>query len=223
VISALQLTRPNSPSKLILVTSSVAGEGATTLAISFAVYAAQLQRRVLIIGANPLHMPAIGRLEDKVAPPEADAPNDSHVAESIRYAPDLGVDYLPLVGDMPDPAAFLSSEGMSAFLHRLRENYDCVVIDSAPVLGAMETQLLVPLVDKVILAVKWGETPRLVVQNALGILRRATRPDAAGGDAISAVITQVDLKRHARYRFGDSAEMLFRLKPHRNQPLHQAS
>src|SRR5205823_14146479 len=49
VAAALQLTNPKKSPKTLLVTSSVAGEGKTTLAISFAVYAARIQCRVLLI------------------------------------------------------------------------------------------------------------------------------------------------------------------------------
>ena len=49
VAAALQLANPQRSTKTLLVTSSVPGEGKTTLAISFAAYAARIQRRVLLI------------------------------------------------------------------------------------------------------------------------------------------------------------------------------
>ena len=58
VAAALQLTNPQKSPKVFLVTSSVPGEGKTTLAISFAVYAALLQRRVLLVDLAFRH-PAI--------------------------------------------------------------------------------------------------------------------------------------------------------------------
>jgi hypothetical protein len=98
-------------------------------------------------------------------------------------------------------------------LRQLEGSYDCVVIDSAPLLSATEARLLAPMVDKVLFAVKWGSTPREVAQNALGLLRRSAFGDDLR-DAIIAVITQVDLKRHARYRYGDFSENLLHVKPH---------
>ncbi len=89
-----------------------------------------------------------------------------------------------------------------------------MVIDSAPLLSATETRLLASRVDKVLFAVKWGSTRREVAQNALELVRRS----AFGGDdrqeAITAVITQVDLKMHARYRYGDFSENLLRVNPY---------
>jgi hypothetical protein len=94
----------------------------------------------------------------------------------------------------------------------LEGNYDCVVIDSAPLLSATEARLLASMVDRVLFAVRWGSTPQEVVQNALQLLRPAREDDMR--DAIAAVITRVDLKRHARYRYGDFSENLLHVKPH---------
>jgi hypothetical protein len=86
-----------------------------------------------------------------------------------------------------------------------------VIIDSGALLSSTEPRLLAPIVDKILLAVRWGATPREVVQNALSMLRSAN----SGQDfrtGIAAVITQVDLEEHARYRYGDFSENLLHLK-----------
>ena len=214
VAAALQLANPQKPPKTFLVTSSVPGEGKTMLAISFAVYAARIQRRVLLIDLNFRHPSIASKLGG------GDDGGILHVlqgrppAELIRAAPGLGFDYLSLSPDSADPVATLASERVPKLLRELEVSYDCVVIDGAPLLSATEARLLASMVDKVLFAVKWGSTPREVAQNALGLLRRS----AFGGDdlrdAITAVITQVDLERHARYRYGDFSENLLHVKPH---------
>ena len=93
---------------------------------------------------------------------------------------------------------------MSHLLHRLRESYDCVIIDSAPVLAITETRLLAAMVDKVVFVVKWGATRREVAQHALARLCSGGLLDRWRSVVAGAVITQVDLNKHARYRFGDT-------------------
>jgi Mrp family chromosome partitioning ATPase len=123
----------------------------------------------------------------------------------------LGIDYLPLSCDSVDPA-MLASERVPELLRQLKESYDCVVIDSAPLLSATEARLLASTADQVLFAVKWGTTRREVAQNALRLLRRsAFRENDLRG--VAAVITLVNLKRHARYRYGDSCESLLHVKP----------
>jgi polysaccharide biosynthesis transport protein len=211
VAAALQLPNPQKTPKTFIVASSVSGEGKTTLAVSFAVYAARINRRVLLIDLSFRH-PSVAR--------ELGGPADGGIlqvlqgrplAELIRAVPGLGVDYLPLSRESVDPVTTLAGEGVPKLLRQLEGSYDCVVIDSASVLTATEARLLASMVDEVLFAVKWGSTSREVAQNALELMRRS----ASGGDdlRIAAVITQVDLKRHARYRYGDFSENLLHVKP----------
>jgi uncharacterized protein involved in exopolysaccharide biosynthesis/Mrp family chromosome partitioning ATPase len=213
VAEALQLPNPKKP-KTFLVTSSVPAEGKTTLAISFAAYAARIQRRVLLIDLDFGHPSIASELGGAaVEGGIADVLQGRPPAELIRAAPGLGFDYLPLPPDSADPVATLASERLSNLLRQLEESYDCVVIDSGALLSTTEARLLAPMVDKVLFALKWGSTPREVAQNALGLLRRSAFGRDDLRDAIAAVITQVDLKRHARYQYGDVSENLLHVKP----------
>ena len=126
----------------------------------------------------------------------------------------MGFDYLPLSRNSVDPVAILASERVPDLLRQLKESYDCVVIDSAPLLSATEARLLASMVDEVLFAVKWGSTRREVAQNALRLLRHSAFGENDLRDVTSAVITQVDLKRHARYRYGDFCESLLHVKPY---------
>lgn len=212
VAAALQLANPQGSLKTFLVTSSVPREGKTTLAISFAVFAARIHRRVLLIDlslrepsvASELGEPADGGILDVLQgrPP----------AELTRAAPGLGFDYLPLSRSSADPVATVASERV--LLRELEGSYDCIVIDSAPLLSATEARLFASTVDKVLFAVKWGCTPREVAQNALGLLKRSGFGEDDLRGSVTAVITQVDLKKHARYRYGDFSENLLHLKPY---------
>jgi Mrp family chromosome partitioning ATPase len=214
VAAALQLASPQKSPKMFLVTSSVPGEGKTTLAISFAAYAAQIQRRVLLIDLDFGHPSIATELGGAADGGILHVLEGRPPSELIRAAPGLGFDYLPLSRDSADPVAILASERVPRLLRQLEGSYDCVVIDSGPLLSATEARLLAPMVDKVLFAVKWGSTPRQVAQNALGLLRRSAFGGGDLRDAITAVITQVDLKRHARYRYGDSCESLLHVKPY---------
>jgi polysaccharide biosynthesis transport protein len=214
VAAALQLANPQRSPKTFLVTSSVPAEGKTTLAISFAAYAARIQRRVLLIDLDFGHPSIASELGGAADGGILHVLQGRPPAELIRAAPGLGFDYLPLSRGSEDPVATLASERVPKLLRQLEGSYDCVVIDSGPLLSATEARLLAPMVDKVLFAVKWGSTSREVAQNALGLLRRSAFGRDDLRDAITAVITQVDLKRHARYRYGDFSENLLHVKPH---------
>jgi succinoglycan biosynthesis transport protein ExoP len=203
VVAALEPITPNRAPRVFLVTSSVPGEGKTTLAVSFATYAARLQRRVLMVDLA-FRRPAILReLEGRAERGILDVLQGHPLGEVIEHIPELGLDYLPLPGNPIDPLALLGNSRLPDLLRQLRESYDCVVIDSAPLIGAAEARLLVSMVDKVLLAVKWGSTPREVAQYAVSLLGGPSPSDRDPAAIASAIITQVDLKKHAEYRYGD--------------------
>jgi succinoglycan biosynthesis transport protein ExoP len=203
VIAALQPTTPNRAPRVFLVTSSVRGEGKTTLAVSFAAYAARLQRRVLLVDLAVRDPTILRELEGRAERGVLDVLQGRPLAEAIQRLPELGLDHLPLPGNPIDPVALLGNKQLPDLLRQLRESYDCVVIDSAALVGAAEARLLASMVDKVLFAVKWGSTPREVAQYAVNLLRAAGPIDGDPAAFASAVITQVDLKKHADYHYGD--------------------
>ena len=188
--------------KTILVTSSLPGEGKTTLAVSFAVYAAQLGRRVLLIDLD-LRNPSIPReLANRVVGVLPDPSQDEGIAAtSIQHLRGLRLDYLPVRrSPSTDPVLFVNAH-IRELLDSLQGRYDCVVIDSAPLLSITETRLLASMVDKIVFAVKWGSTRRDVAQSAIGLLRNRELLNHDLAKVTSVVVTQVDPKKHMSYRY----------------------
>jgi Mrp family chromosome partitioning ATPase len=212
--AALQLTNPQEAPRAFLVTSSIRGEGKTTLALSFAVYAALLQRRVLLIDLDLRNPAMLSELKVAADKGTLDVLRSGRpLAELIRIVPELGLDYLHVRHDSADPIAVMAN-ALPDLLRELKASYDCVVIDSAPLLGTSEARLLASMVDKVLFVVKWGSTRREIAQNALRLLDCSDSRDSVLQNRICAVVTQVDLKKHARYGFGDFGESLFYSKPY---------
>lgn len=211
VTSALQLTEPPPHPKVFLITSSVPGEGKTMLALSFASFAVCLRRRVVLIDVAFRRKAIPDEVTgDRSSTERPDVFQGLPWRDMIRTIPNVAIDYLPLQTNSGDPAALLSGSRMSELLGELRDSYDCVVIHGDPILTATSSRLLVPLVDKVLLAVKWGHTRREVAQNALGLLDKPDVQARQLASIVKVVITNVALKRHAAYRHGDAAEVLAR-------------
>jgi uncharacterized protein involved in exopolysaccharide biosynthesis/Mrp family chromosome partitioning ATPase len=212
VTAALRLSEPPPHPKVILITSCVAGEGAPMLVTSFASFATLLERRVVVVdlafGAPVIEIKGAGSEQDA---PCIDVLQGRPWKEAIRRLPEVTVDYLPLRTISADPAALVSSARMAELMLELRDNYDCIVVHCDPILRSTASRLLVPLVDSVLLALKWGHSRREVAQNALlmlgGSIERSRQQSPL---ALSAVITGVNLKKHARFRHGDVAEVLAR-------------
>ena len=211
IIASLRLTIPDRAPKVVLLSSSVPGEGKTTLAISLAVYAAHLQRRVLLIDLN-FRRPAI--LRELQQAPHSDlvdlAFEDLAYDDVVRHDAKLGIDYLTVSSSPVDPMSLFANGDLPRILRRLGEQYDLIVMDGQSALCAAESPLLASLADRILFLVKWGSTRDDVAENALNELRNFGDPSENIADRIATIITQVNLKRHARYRFGDAAELFVR-------------
>ncbi|MGL5168325.1 MAG: polysaccharide biosynthesis tyrosine autokinase [Afipia sp.] len=208
VVSELWLASPRSAPRTVLISSSVPGEGKTTAAVSIAVCAASLGRRVLLIDLD-FKRPSVARELGGNAEREIFdiLLRNQSPTEVIAHIPDLGIDYLAMSTSPLDALPILAGQRLPLLLRQLSENYDSVIIDGPPLLGIVESRLLAPMVDKVLFVVKWGSTRREVAQNAMSLLRS---PDGLTGgvDIPIVLLTQVDLQAHANYRYGDVGEAL---------------
>jgi len=73
----------------------------------------------------------------------------------------------------PNPTELLNSPKMAEVMLQLRENYEYVVIDSAPVLPVSDSMVLSKLTDGVVLVANGSATPRQQVKNACARLEYA--------------------------------------------------
>jgi capsular exopolysaccharide synthesis family protein len=189
------------PSMVILVTSSLPGEGKTSLAISLAVFAAQLQRKVLLIGLD-LRRPRLSRqfdLHPETGVVEMVA-GGALLADVVRKDKQTGVDVLAGAETRGNLTAVLTSRHLGAALQQARKCYDLVIIDTPPVLAVSDAKVLVPQTDAVAFVVRWTKTERDAAQAALKELRDV------GANVVGAVLNQVDMRRHASYSYGGAEQ-----------------
>jgi Mrp family chromosome partitioning ATPase len=205
----LRLAEGGESARVVLVSSSIPGEGKTVLARSLATFAGSLGRRVLLVdldfrrGTPPDGFGEAGERAIIHRPLQNRSP-----AELVRPIAEGRYDYLPMPGRRDDPLTLFAPEQIGDLIRQLRGRYDCLIVDGPPVLEAVEARLLASIADELVLVVKWGSTRREVIANALSLLRDCGGPGRNRSDLPLAVLTQVDLKQHARYRHGDVAEFL---------------
>ncbi len=226
LVASLGLASSQDPPKTVLVTSSLPGEGKTTLAVSLATYMASLGRRVLLVDLDFRHSSAQRELGRETGAGVLDLLlHERPASEVIQHLADLQLDYLPVSRRPADPFALFASNQMRQLLGVLRDRYDCVIVDGPPLLIITEARLLASMVDKVVMAVKWGSTRRDTAQTALELLGGADMPTqlhvalasgtastrAAARDRIDvagAVLTQVDTRRQGLGHYGESASAM---------------
>jgi capsular exopolysaccharide synthesis family protein len=211
---ALERLDDAAPPQVILVTSSLPGEGKTTLAMSLAASFARSGCKTLIMDLDLRH-PSIGR---EIAEPVGLGLIDfmtggRRLDEVVRTDPYLAsLDVLPVASHTPGqraprqavenvgPSELIGSRKMGRLFDELRKRYDAIVVDAPPALGTTDAKIAALWADAVVFTVRWHDTPASVALNGLHALRKNQIP------VTGAVLTQVDLRHHVKYGYDDVAQ-----------------
>lgn len=198
VNAGLQLSNVDKPPKVVMITSSMPSEGKTSLAVSLGRLASKSGARVLLIDGDLRH-PSVG-LQFSPRPPEAGLvevlAGRLELASVLHRDPISPLEFVPVAHAPANPADLLASQAMRSMIQELRNHYDLIILDAAPVLPVSDSRMLARLADKVIYVVKWDATPREAVVSGIKLLRDAN------ADIAGTVLTQADLRRHAIYGYG---------------------
>lgn len=131
--------------QIVLVTSSLPEEGKTTLVVSLGTFAARSGKRVLLLDLDLRH-PSVHRNLGGPTPPGVVEvlEGSASLEEAVRKDEDTGVDFLPVKGRTANPIALLAGERMRALFAHLRDRYDLVLLDTAPVASVTDARILAP-------------------------------------------------------------------------------
>lgn len=177
---------PQRSKRIVLVSSSVGGEGKTTLAWSLGFYAAQLGWRTLLLDFGQCRR----RPGDKSADLLSVLAHGRPLADAVQPIRESGLDYLPAVSSDGSQLLLLANPEIAPLLRQLSEAYDFVIIDGPSLQEAPETRLLASWADHVLLAVQCGSTNRELAQAALHQLAQAEHLNPARITRLSSVLTR---------------------------------
>jgi capsular exopolysaccharide synthesis family protein len=173
--TAILLSRPDHPPKVLMVSSSIAGEGKTTISINLAAVLSQSGAKVLLIDAD-LRRPALSR---RLGIPSgaglSDLLSGALITDSILRDVDAipGLKVLSSGPVPPFPAELLGSEKMREVVSLFREKFDYIVIDTAPLLAVTDPTLVALLSDINLLVIRHAGATRAAVTRASEILSSA--------------------------------------------------
>ena len=186
--------------KVLAVTSSIPGEGKSTATLCLAHILGRTGLKVLVVEADKrrpvlrkrlnldegLHLSLgdilLGRAEKKEATIYRDQHSGIHVLWAERTE---------------DPQKLFASPEFEHFISEARKEYDLVLIDTPPVMAVSDALVIARHVESIMFVVRWEATPKGLVKTAMKQLAQTGTPVAG------VVLTQVDVKRHRGYGYGD--------------------
>lgn len=156
----------------ILVTSSIPGEGKTSIACNLAVAMALAGHSVILVDAD-FRRPDLHRIFHR--PENVGLGNlilgDRPESEVFMSTPLANLRVVCTGPTPPDPSELLGSTRMAALVGRLKELADIVIFDTPPVGAVTDATVLATMVDGVVLVVEGGRTPVSSVTKARDILQ----------------------------------------------------
>lgn len=178
---------------VVMLTSTVAGEGKSTSSMLLALASAEMGRSAILVDCD-LRISSLAALAGTDRPGllamiEGSAPFE----EAVHVDPDSGLHVLVARPHDAAPASnaadILASRRFRQLIAALRERYDLVLLDTPPVLSVADARIVAGLADAVLYAVRWDATPRGAVREGLRELAAVEAPLAG------IVLTMVDERR----------------------------
>ncbi len=200
---SLSLLNPDAQVKSILVTSAVPGEGKSTLSSLISRHSASAGQRVVLVDTD-LRRPTIGKMfnlkESTLGLTDLLMNHELSINDVLITDAETGMKILTRgKSAYVNPIDLFASQRMKSIIDGLREQFDLVILDSAPIMAVPDTRILSGLVDKTIFVLNWDSTPKKVVHSALHLLNKDGHANVAG-----IVLQKVNLQQYGRYGYGDS-------------------
>lgn len=174
-VVSLMATDPVAPRSqhVVLVTSSLHGEGKSAIAWSFGFCAAQLGQRILFLDFAQVPRRAGGEFADLFKL----LAQDGAAAKAVQHIPELGIDYISSRLSEGSHLGPLAGPKVASLFEHFRNAYDLVVINAPSLDDAPEVRLLASWADHVLLAIRAGSTSRDVVRSTLNRFARTSDLD----------------------------------------------
>lgn len=183
--------------KVICLTSTLAGEGKTTLATWLARLAAKSGQRVILIDADirrpSVHLALGQRNKNSLADHLSGLKKREEVIDTSdksglhviygRAAPTSAID-------------MISSEKMDTLIRNLRGTYDLIIIDTPASMAVPDARALEKRSDLFLYCIAWNKTSRTLIHNGISQFQKFSNP------SIATVLTQIDPKKHVQLGYG---------------------
>ena len=179
----------------LAVTSAEPGEGKSTVAGNIAIAFSQSEKKTIIVDCD-LRKPSLHKkfkISNTTGVTEVLIGKEKLEDTVYKFSDNL--DVLTSGKLPPNPSEMLGSKTMERLLEVLKEKYDMVILDTAPLQAVTDAQILSTQIDGIISVVRAEATKKDSVVAAKGLL------DKVGANVVGTVLNGVENNRRKYYYY----------------------
>ena len=183
--------------RVIVVTSSVPGEGKSTTSGNLAIALAQSGNSVLLVDCD-MRKPSIHKMfKISNAAGTAELLLRKKLFEEVANKYNENLTIITAGKIPPNPSEMLASRAMTAFIEEMKKEFKYIILDTPPLQAVTDAQVLSTKADGVLLIVRAGSTKREMVFNFVDLVNKVR------GKVIGTVLNGVENKKNNYYYYGE--------------------
>jgi receptor protein-tyrosine kinase len=198
----LQFLEVDNPPRVLVVTSSLPGEGKTTTAINLALALAEAEHNVVLVDGD-MRRPKLDKSLGLVGSVGFSTvlTGRATLHEVLQKTRFEGLTVLTSGAIPPNPSELLGSLAAKKVVSELRGHFDYVVIDSSPLLAVTDAAILAAASDGVLVMARFAGTKRDQLAHAIGNLKNV------GAPILGAVFTMTPARGRGSYSYSYYGEV----------------
>ena len=183
--------------RVIVVTSSVPGEGKSTTSGNLAIALAQSGNSVLLLDCD-MRKPSIHKkFKISNAAGTAELLLRKKLFEEVANKYNENLTIITAGKIPPNPSEMLASRAMTAFIEEMKKEFKYIILDTPPLQAVTDAQVLSTKADGVLLVIRAGSTKREMVLNSVDLIKKVQ------GKVIGTVLNGVENKKNNYYYYGE--------------------
>ena len=181
--------------KVVMITSSIPGEGKSDSSMNLAISLAKLNKRVLLMDLDLRRSVMVAKCEGQDAKYGMThfLSGQCQLTDAI-YSTNIPRMHVAMAGPAtPNPTELLSSEIFQKMIKSLREVYEYIIIDTAPLGLVIDAAIIAKECDGAIIVVEAGKIKYRQAQNVRDQIANS------GCDVLGVILNKVEGKHHKYY------------------------